>query len=114
MAYIFFTTGFEYKMSHGIESFGGYGECEYENGNHHWTAEDLPIVLYTIRKMEKQYSISPTAFEKYSLDYYGTTALRWDLFFLEIDEIIKDKYILGCIIYHQLLYHCPLSADYMI
>ena len=115
--YAFFTTGFEYKFtaqeSTDIELFGGNGECAYENGVHYWTADDRPNIAMKLKMLEDLYNIPPTRFDDFAFDYNGTTALRWELFFLDIeDESIKNKYILGCIIYHQLLYHCPLSADY--
>jgi hypothetical protein len=112
--YALFSTGIEYKFTaqESIESFGGDGVCGYDMGAHYWTEDDGPRILAILKRIEIEYSITRPRFEKYSPDYNGTAALRWDLLLLDADDSIKYKYILGCIIYHQLLYNSPLSAEY--
>jgi hypothetical protein len=112
--YVLFSTGVEYKFTanESIESFGGDGVCGYDMGAHYWTEDDCARILYVLKQLETKYSIIRPQLEKYSPCCNGTAALRWDLLLLDIDDFIKYKYILGCIIYHQLLYNCPLSAEY--
>ena len=112
--YAFFNTDFEYKFSFGvqpsddIELFGGVVSKDYSEMDnrmeHTWTSKDKPFILEKLKKLE-DINID---FEKYEKNLKGTQELRNDLY--DID--IHCTTLLGCLIYHQLLYTADLICDY--
>jgi len=97
--YAVFNTEFEYKFAFGaqasgdIQLFGGIGE----EGFHEWTQDDKKYILDNL-------SVS-VDFEKYEKTLDGTYALKNDLH-------IDYTQMLGCLIYHQLLYTDELTCEY--
>ena len=68
---------------------------------HRWTQEDKNNPIFELL-------VSEIDFTKYQKNLKGTHKLRWDL----IDLDLNCTYILGCLIYHQLLYTEELTCDY--
>lgn len=109
--YAFFNSGFEYKFvfavqpSSDIELFGGYViRGYYESDNcmeYQWTQNDKEFILNKI----KDYNID---FENYEKNVDGTYKLKYDLY----DKEYNCTILLGCLIYHQLLYIKVLTCKY--
>ena len=105
--YAQFSTGFVYKFVFGVQpstdiALYGVGFTDAEGGScHEWNESDIPLL--------KEY-----------LDEY---AINWDLFPKSVEgtgtllRAMRERKMppdlsLVCVIYHQLLYCCPLSVDY--
>ena len=122
--YAFFNTGVEYKFSFGIQNsgdimlFGGLGNpfgcAKSAEPFHTWTEEDAPFVLRRIREIEKDVDLAEIEFSDFVTSVKGTYDLKSYLsnLFNRYDEKVIAKYILGCIIYHQLLYNNVLEVTY--
>jgi hypothetical protein len=122
--YAFFNTKFEYKFRFGVQAssdirtFGGYQTYEsYEDGyfNHKWTDKDTDSILSQLQSLcEYLGEVIPT-FKNYTKSLEGTHKLLGDLYKL-YDEIQAEelvaRFILGCCIYHQLLYKKELEVQY--
>jgi hypothetical protein len=110
--YAFFNTGLEYKFAFGIQDsldmtkFEGsafYGRDE-DHLIHKWDKIDAE----KIKEKLKEYLYDEIDFSKYTNNLDGTYKLRWDI----QDKCSDYKYILGCIIYHQLQYVDNLEVNY--
>jgi len=105
--YAFFNTDFEYKFAFGvqpssdIQEFGGDDTSIREISSHNWIQDDKTYIFNEI-------SFFNIDFEQYEKNLDGTHALRNDLY----DTNIEPKYVLGCLIYHQLLYTNILICHY--
>jgi hypothetical protein len=122
--YAFFTTGLEYKFRFGIQlsedirSFGGVGSYEnYSKGysTHHWDSKDCEEIRNDIRALAESLDISLPIMEAYEKSLEGTHTLHSDLYTLyekDFNEKALARFILGCLLYHQLLYTETLEADY--
>ena len=137
--YANFNTGFEYKFwfgiqpSQDIEKFGGTPSGEYDEvcnrSEHEWTQEDIPLIEKKLSYMKEKYKIThpdlksfplqgmeKALFEsRFPLTSEGTTEVRnaYNSFVSNIcDDKKISKYILGCLIYHQLLYTEHLTVYY--
>ncbi len=139
--YAFFNTGLEYKFvfatqdSKDILQFGGWFrltgtppgvDVQYQTDtgrfNNSWTenptvkwsaAEDGPRILEKIRSMEHILGYPECYFNAISADLDGTHELK-DLVSKQRSHDIAAhfRYILGCLIYHQLLYTPVLQAHF--
>lgn len=123
--YAFFTTGFEYKFRFGVQdssdilTFGGVG-CGAPNPDRdyywvEWNQSDTTKIEESLKDLEQNLEMKPLNLSTYALNLQGTYALCHDLYALY--EIYQPQetvaqYILGCLIYHQLLYAKELSAHY--
>lgn len=116
--YAFFNTGFEYKFGFAIQDsfdiqwFGGenLGYAADGNGAHQWSADvDLEGI-----KTELEYRLDGFDFDAFSKDLKGTQALRSALCdVLDLGHSQRDwRYLLGALLYHQLLYEPQLSCTY--
>jgi hypothetical protein len=120
--YAFFFTGFEYKFRFGIQSseditlFGGTASYIQQGyPTQIWTAEDKPLIEEKLKNLLEWIGEEPVKFEDYEKTLDGSYTLFSDLYRLyETDhsEELVARYILGCLIYHQLLYTEALQADY--
>jgi hypothetical protein len=118
--YAFFNTGFEYKFvfsvqpSEDILKFGGTPKFVYEGDNEHkWTIVDRPRILDRIRDIEITLGLPSYDFEPYEKTLDGTYKLRHDLWDISVSDMeLFATYVLGCILYHQLLYELELSCTY--
>ncbi len=122
--YAFFTTNLEYKFRFGVQEssdirrFGGVGS--YENVKegyltHSWGQSDKETIETELKELLNWLGEEPVDFSKYEKNIEGTWALRselYDLYRRDHSEEITARYILGCLLYHQLLYCETLSADY--
>lgn len=121
--YVFFNTGKEYKFcfavqpSQDIHCFGGFDNNSIDNPIHVWSQEDNEYILGILKDMEEGYQISPTDFSKFENTLEGTKLLYNKIY--EDMKIYKSnpcpeyyKYMLGALIYHQLLYTNILTAEY--
>lgn len=122
--YAFFTTTLEYKFRFGVQEsddirkFGGVGSYEkYEQGyfTHRWNQSDKETIEKQLQNILQWLGEEPVDFSKYEKTIEGTWKLKSDLYKLyesdHMEEIVA-RYVLGCLIYHQLLYEETLSADY--
>uniref|UniRef100_A0A6C0L0B3 Uncharacterized protein n=1 Tax=viral metagenome TaxID=1070528 RepID=A0A6C0L0B3_9ZZZZ len=105
--YAFFSTGFEYKFIFGIQSstdiaLYGKGFIDKNAGScHEWAEADIPLL--------KEY------LEEYVVDwnlYTKSTAGTYTLLEAMHDRELTHDIVLMCVIYHQLLYSCPLTVQY--
>jgi hypothetical protein len=122
--YAFFSTNLEYKFRFGVQDsedirrFGGVASYEnYEKGylTHSWNLSDKETIEAAVKELLNWLGEDPVDFQKYTKTIDGTWKLKSDLYTLytsENSEEIVARYILGCLIYHQLLYSETLSADY--
>lgn len=116
--YAFFSTGVEYKFAFGeqpssdIEMFGGViSNDTIWNANITWKQEDLPKIKKVLGYLLFSYDLETFNIEEYPKNIEGTYVMRRDL---EKKLSNREGYstILGCIIYHQLLYNATLSCKY--
>lgn len=118
--YAFFNTGFEYKFwfaiqpSDDILAFGGHPNYSYEGPHaHQWTRYDKKIIELQMKEMESSFGLDKISFDLYSANIDGTNELYDNLLNMNFgDSRIQAKYILACILYHQLLYREHISCTY--
>jgi hypothetical protein len=122
--YAFFNTEFEYKFRFGVQSssdmrsFGGRICHElYEGGEYHheWEKKDTGYILEQLNSMLEWIGEEPVKFELYEKNVQGTYNLKQDLYDLYAkghNEELVARYILGCCLYHQLLYTELLEVAY--
>lgn len=123
--YAFFNTGFEYKFAFGIQNsddillFGGlgnpFGSAVSEGPYHEWkSSTDSSYVLEKIHQIEEDIDLSEVEFSDFSANLDGTHELKSYLSNLydRYDNKAIAKYILGCAIYHQLIYKDVLTVEY--
>lgn len=128
--YAYFTTGLEYKFAFGVqeslditEFYGAWRKNmdEYENSISWTEDEDKEMILEKLERMQKENIMLPIIqFEQYKPSIQGTYEIRD--YFYEIESTLyfgsKEgnknfyKYLLGCLIYHQLTYIENLSCDF--
>ena len=131
--YAFFNTGFEYKFGFGKQSsedillFGGlgsfgsdihdscFGEEEFRSPYHQWSSADMELIESRLQKLAIAAGIEDIKIEDYPKDIGGTSDLRSDIY--DRFDTCRDlkyayMYLLGCIIYHQLLFTDKLSCEY--
>ncbi len=117
--YAFFNTSFEYKFAFAIQPssdmqiFGGSELASKEDDSfaHSWTKDDLPDIKETLEILSKFCKLDLLDFETYEKSIKGTNKLWHDLY----DKMKSPQdytFMLGCIIYHQLLYTDPLTVEY--
>lgn len=123
--YAFFNTGFEYKFGFGSQPssdiliFGGQlcEGCDLEAGMTEvertitWSAEDIPKILVKLHRFAENWYFELPNFSDYSRDYGGTSKL-YSYLHDHCKTREHETIRLGCIIYHQLLYKCPLEAHW--
>jgi hypothetical protein len=117
-----FNTGFEYKFafatqnSADITTFGGQDDGHDEpSGYYHWSWSaccDAERCLRNIRRLEKDNGWSPVDFDAWAKCEEGTSALWGALDKTGGYSETKYRYVLGCLIYHQLTYCKELSCDF--
>lgn len=124
--YAQFNTGFEYKFlfasqpSEDIKEFGGQindtddDEYNFYYSEHFWTERDKEQILYTLNHFGEGF-ILPN-FSIYDNDISGTYKMYTEEQYCYQYDNIEDKkiskFILGCLIYHQLLYEPNLTVKY--
>lgn len=118
--YAFFNTGLEYKFGFGIqestdmEEFGGKLKILGDNdGEITWSVEDIPAIRVCIKTLEDCLGFEEFSVEKYEKSLKGTLNLKSDLYeILDMSDKESYTYILGFLIYHQLLYTSPLVVRF--
>jgi hypothetical protein len=122
--YAFFSTNFEYKFRFGVQPsdeitlFGGTtSHLHFQQGylTQTWSQEDRPLIQERLDKLLEWIGEEPVAFEAYEKNVGGSYRLLSELYTLYTtghSEKNVAQYILGCLIYHQLLYTDTLVADY--
>lgn len=118
--YAFFNTGFEYKFTFAVQpsedilKFGGTPTFVYEGDNDHkWTIKDRSPILDRLRDIEITLGLPPHDFNSYEKTLEGTYKLRHDLWDIGVsNQELFATYVLGSILYHQLLYKLDLSCTY--
>ena len=122
--YAFFNTDLEYKFRFGVQSssdmrkFGGrICHEKYQGGDfhHEWEKKDCEDILNHIENLFEWLGEGHVDFDSYEKTVEGTYTLKHDLYELyekDHDEELVARYILGCCIYHQLLYTDKLEVSY--
>jgi hypothetical protein len=118
-----FNTGFEYKFAFGIQpseditTFGGEvndtDDDEYNSyySGHIWREEDKENVLNCLNQFGEGFVLPH--FERYEKSLEGTNEmLSSEPFSYDKDNVYIHRFVLGCLIYHQLLYEPNLSVEY--
>jgi hypothetical protein len=118
--YAFFNTDYEYKFVFGsqpssdIRAFGGWSD---RRGPHLepvqiWEDRDKQYILDRLGDFQREFGYELPDWSVYPQSLEGSWALRdW---LNDCNEHNEDRYCfqLGCLIYHQLLWTCPLEANY--
>jgi hypothetical protein len=123
--YAFFNTEFEYKFAFAIQSsvdmvkFAGSEEgIQGGDAHHQWDREDIPFIKRSLDDLQGILTEKDIPdFGKYQKTLKGTEKLHADLrdaFSGVSDDKVElmYEYILGCLIYHQLMYQVPLTVKY--
>ena len=117
--YCFFNTGVEYKFWFGVQpsedilKFGGTPTFVYEGDHKHtWSVIDRKRIENTLRNLEETLGLEKIDFEKYEKSVEGTYQLKDYLYTIVNETPLISRYILGCLIYHQLLYRLDLNCIY--
>lgn len=129
--YAFFSTGLEYKFGYGCQNsrdillFGGLGnyrgiissplfeEEDYESPYHEWSQKDKEKNLIRLHRIAQSLGRELINFDSYEKNLDGTHALRNAI--RDDFEVMSEEsylYLLGCLIYHQLLYEDKLTCTY--
>ena len=98
-----FSTGVTYSFEKrtDVGRFNGEDISDAEAYCHRWTAADKPIVLAILRAYECQLGLEPLPFSEYEgMD--GLAAMVTPFKDRDLNAI-QQRYLLGCIIYQQLL-----------
>lgn len=126
--YAFFNTGFEYKFSFArqpsedILRFGGtgnIGSIKYDPAYglqpfHQWTSYHKEYIERQLETLSYHLNIELIDFESFDKSQKGTYKLLHSLWATigEGNDELSSRYILGCLIYHQLLYTEELTCTY--
>lgn len=118
--YAFFNTGFEYKFwfaiqpSEDILDFGGEPSFVYEGPpSHKWTPFDKKRIEKKMKEIEECFGLEKVSFDLYEKSIDGTNSLYDNLVNMKFgDARFQSKYILACLLYHQLLYKDSLTCTY--
>ena len=122
--FAFFDTHFEYKFVFGvqpsedIQTFGGVASYETaQNGylSHTWNQSETQTIETELNLLLQWIGEEPEDFTAYEKTIQGTWALNTKLQGLYEEhehEGVVARYILGCLIYHQLLYNETLRVEY--
>ena len=121
--YAYFSTGFEYKFSFGVQPsedillFEGRAlldDSETGFKRHTWEKEEISQIEKKLQKCLEWIGEEPLNFQSYERSALGTFQVMNDLLplYKQHSEELTARYILGCIIYHQLLYNDILVAEY--
>ena len=101
--YAFFNSDFEYKFKFGIQDSNDirkFGGLCIDESIHKWSGDDKKYILSMLDGLNIN-------FEKYTEDIDGTYELEQFL-----TNRINYTYLLGSLIYHQLLYTDELICEY--
>jgi len=121
--YAYFNTGFEYKFAFSIQSsndilfFGGTQDT-YTNdigmGFITWKMNnDLSLILGELESMAKEIERPLPNFDGYDYTVGGTYNLKHFLSgALDFKYILSYRFLLGCLIYHQLMYTPTLTVTF--
>jgi hypothetical protein len=121
--WVYFNTGVEYKFAFATQSsaditlFGGQDDGEDEaHGYYFWSWSaccDEERCLRNIRRMERDNGWGALDFDQWDKNEEGSMKLRNEIYDLITgNEETRFRYILGCLIYHQLLWCRELSCHY--
>lgn len=115
--YAYFNTNFEYKFLFGVqpsEDIRGFGGViQYETVK--WSEQDKEYILDRLKDILSWLCIELVDFTKYEKNVDGTHTMVCDLYKFYGEDLpteVVAKYILGCVIYHQLLYTETLDVHY--
>lgn len=114
--YAYFNTDFEYKFWFGIQpssdvlKFGGI--ANFTNDTHSWSEKDKKQIYNILQDMVDAYDLPVIQFDMYDISLEGTCELYSYLHYNSGNPNQLATYILGCIIYHQLLYEPNLTCSY--
>lgn len=118
--YAFFSTGIEYKFafcSQDSEDILEFGGQKIAPDQHSWGQEDKPHILERLFQIQDENDFQiPVKWEKYPLTNDGTYSLWDDI--QRASKNIRDysgsfhTYLLGCLIYHQLLREETFTVGY--
>jgi hypothetical protein len=123
----YFSTGLEYKFGFGVQDsedithFGGaLSENDYDEHAGlsliRWTDQDRPVAALRLDMMRQQYTELPAVdVNRYLATLEGTQTLYedlWTQFGLAEENPIHYRFVLGCLILHQLMYIETLFCEY--
>ena len=116
----FFNTGVEYKFafacqpSEDILKFGGVPTFAYEGSHkHEWTIVDRPRILGRLRDIEISLDLPEFDIDTVEKTSEGTHKLAHMLHDSKTQNTdLFATYMLGCLVYHQLLYKLDLHCIY--
>lgn len=121
--YAYFNTNFEYNFAFAIQStqdilcFGGE-QCipysEIGESSITWRLNDhLSFILAELESMAKEIERPLPNFDGYDYTVGGTYNLNNSLSnSLDFEYILSYRFLLGCLIYHQLMYAPTLTVNF--
>lgn len=129
--YAFFNTGLEYKFGFGCQNssnilvFGGLDNCRglvtsylfdeenYEEPYHEWSQNDKEKIMKRLTRIADMIGEALVNFDSFEKNLDGTHKLR-NVICDSFEQMNEDHYLylLGCLIYHQLLYTEKLTCRY--
>jgi hypothetical protein len=99
---------FPYNIYHIDEDFGGEEDGLIDVSTLTWTYKDIKNIYKSLENLQNKHNLYVVNFEFYEKNKKGTKKLISDL----ILKQVPVDYLLGCTLYHQLLYQDPLEATF--
>jgi hypothetical protein len=107
---VHFNTEFLYRFgTDGITDFGGKENAIIDVDEITWNKKDVTIANYNLKKMIEASNIEDPKIDTYESNKQGTIRLVNDLI---ASGKYQNRFIMGCIICHQLKYRVPLVATF--
>jgi hypothetical protein len=121
--YAFFSTGLEYKFRFGVQEsydmcrFGGVLSETIPNAHYTqaWTESDRSTALAKVQELAEFLGDPVPDFSVFEKSLEGTYQLRdalYPLYTEDHSEELVARFLLGCLLYHQLLYTDPLQVEF--
>ena len=105
---VHFNTEFLYRFgTDGITDFGGKEDAIIDVDEITWNKKDIAIANYNLRKMIETLQLDDPKIDSYPSNREGTIQLVNSLIGSTKYEM---RFIMGCVICHQLTYRVPLVA----
>ncbi len=111
MEYLHFNTDVIYRFgSDGVIDFGGEEDGMIDIDTVTWNQDDIPVANNLLNKLREELNLPTIDITSYEKSKKGTEKLLADLL---VKGGIPHRYLLGCIICHQLQYTIPLEVTFM-
>ena len=107
---VHFNTEFLYRFgTDGITDFGGKEDAIIDIDEITWNKKDILVANYNLKKMIETLNTENPNIDSYESNKQGTIQLVNNLI---ASRKYENRFIMGCIICHQLKYRIPLVATF--